>query len=126
MCINSIRYEATQVSSKRRQSIKKEGYNSFIPDYPPSFKYGKVLTGSYDKECFLEGYHKAEREHASLLKGKLESARQKRIPIDVPPEYSEKLSALFMEVDDATCPPFLIAVLKSGEEKTVFELKELQ
>jgi hypothetical protein len=49
----------------------------------------------------------------------------KRVEIDIPSEYSDKLDALFMEIDDATSPPFLIAVLKSGEEKVVFHLSEL-
>ena len=49
----------------------------------------------------------------------------KRVEINIPSEYSDKLAALFMEMHDATCAPFLIAVLKSGEEKRVFQLSEL-
>tara|TARA_R110000787_G_scaffold203700_1_gene314140 strand:- start:402 stop:569 length:168 start_codon:yes stop_codon:yes gene_type:complete len=48
-----------------------------------------------------------------------------RVEVDIPSKYSGKLDALFMELDDATCPPFLVAVLKSGEEKVVFHLSEL-
>jgi hypothetical protein len=63
------------MSAKRRQSIKREGYQSFVPNYPPSFHYGKTLTNTYDKECFLEGYNKAKRLHELLLQDELEAER---------------------------------------------------
>jgi hypothetical protein len=57
------------MTAKRRQQIKKQAYYDFVPNYPPTFSYGnKVLTGTYDKKCYLEGYHKAESEHAASIK----------------------------------------------------------
>lgn len=57
------------MSAKRRQSIKREAYKNFVPNYPPDFRYnGKVLNGTYDKSCYLEGHNKAAGEHDSLLK----------------------------------------------------------
>ena len=55
--------------SKRRQSIKRQAYKDFCPNEPPTFWWGgKILTDVYDKQCYLEGYHKAEGEHDSMLK----------------------------------------------------------
>ena len=55
--------------SKRRQSIKREGYRNYCPGFDPEFKYnGKVLQDQYDRKCYLEGHDKADDEHLSQLK----------------------------------------------------------
>ena len=49
------------MGSKRRQAIKRQGYNNWCPDYPPEYKYGgKILQGAYDRACYEEGHHKAQ------------------------------------------------------------------
>ena len=62
------------MGSKRRQSIKRQGSAMFSPDYTPCFTYnGKVLSGEYDRGCFLEGWYKAQGEYDSALKEAQES-----------------------------------------------------
>ncbi len=52
------------MSAKRRQSVKREGYSNWCPDSEPTFMYmGKVLTGDYDRNCYLEGHYKASSEY---------------------------------------------------------------
>lgn len=67
------------MSSKRRQSIKRQGRQDFCPDLEPDFKYGNnVLTGDYDKKCYLEGWNQAESEYYSQIERELELERQYR------------------------------------------------
>lgn len=61
------------MSSKRKQSIKREGARKFIPDCEPCYTYvGKVLTNDYDRECFLQGWNKEKHEHESSMRREAE------------------------------------------------------
>ena len=56
------------MTAKRRQQIKKQAYNDFVPNRPPTFWYGgKVMTGVYDKHCYIEGYQRGESEYAESI-----------------------------------------------------------
>ena len=65
------------MSAKRRQSIKRQGYNMHCPDLAPEFNYGgRVLQDEYDRSCYLEGWDKAEDEHLSQLRREWEEKEQ--------------------------------------------------
>jgi hypothetical protein len=61
------------MSNKRRMSIKREGKRMFAPDCTPCYTYNsKMLTGDYDKKCFLEGWNEEMQEHESMLRREAE------------------------------------------------------
>ena len=62
------------MSSKRRQSIKRQGKQDFCPDTEPTFRYNgnNFLTDYYDKKCYMEGWNQAESEYHSQLKRELD------------------------------------------------------
>lgn len=68
------------MSSKRRQSIKRQGMLDFCPDTEPTFRYNgnNFLTDYYDKKCYMEGWDKAESEHISNLERELELERERQ------------------------------------------------
>jgi len=54
--------------SKRRRSIMSQGEQSFCPDGTPDFWWGgKTLSSDYDKQCYLEGWHKGQDYHEEVL-----------------------------------------------------------
>jgi hypothetical protein len=64
------------MSSKRRASVKREGRRMFAPDSEPCYTYnGKALTGSYDRQCFLEGWEAESVEHYSAIEREAEERR---------------------------------------------------
>jgi hypothetical protein len=54
------------MTAKRRQQIKREGYQNWCLDCLPTYKYGrKILLDGYDRSCYEEGHHKAQEEYDS-------------------------------------------------------------
>ena len=57
------------MGAKRRRSIMREGARNFAPDCDPDFRYGgKVLSDRYDKQCYLEGWFKADADYESSIR----------------------------------------------------------
>lgn len=69
------------MSSKRRQSIKREGKRLFAPDCNPCYTYGgKTLTNDYDRKCFREGWDQERHEQESALRREAEDLLNEYVP----------------------------------------------
>jgi hypothetical protein len=76
------------MSSKRRQSIKREGRRNFCPNEPPTFYYGgKVLKSLYDRSCYIEGHGVGQHEYEQQLKD--ETAAIDRDRCDLQKKWTE-------------------------------------